>query len=121
MASSELSHFYEVAFIALGTLETICFAVHGLLFTVYSQYMASLTLPDNTNPPPVTGEIVWICRALTAVIVLSAGAAIPSLYALPGADTPTAQAVRVVLLIIVLTLAVSAYAIVRRMKVPRRD
>jgi hypothetical protein len=120
MTEADPSHFYEVAFVGLGTLEAICFGVHGLLYTVYSQYMTMLTLPDNPNPPPVTGEIVWICRGLTFVIVLSGLAAIPSLFALPGVSTLTAQVIRAVLVIVLVSLALTALAIVRRMKVPKR-
>lgn len=120
MAGSEPSHFYEVAFVGLGALEAICFGVHGLLFTVYSQYMAGLTLPDNPYPPLVTGEIVWICRGLTGVIVLAAGAAIPALWALPGAEDLIAQLIRGVLIVILISLALAAVGIALRMRVPPR-
>jgi hypothetical protein len=120
MTETDPSHFYEVAFVGLGTLEAICFGVHGLLFTVYSQYMSALSLPDNPDPPPATGEIVWICRCLTVVIVLAAVAAIPPLYVLPIPESPLAEAVRAVLALILVSLAATAFAIVYRMKVPQR-
>jgi hypothetical protein len=119
VTDADLVHFYEVAFVGLGTLEAICFGVHGLLYTVYSQFMITLSL-DNPDPPLVTGEIVWICRGLTFVIVISAAAAIAALFQLSGASTVTAQALRIVLVVVLVTLALTALAMAYRMQVPKR-
>ena len=118
--SSAANHFYEVAFVGLGALEAICFGVLGFLFTIYAQFMGALVLPENPRPPPATGLLVWISRGMTAIIILSAIAAIAPLWLLEGPNTVLALLLRWTITAVLAGLAISAFAMAGTMKVPKR-
>lgn len=110
--------FLEFAFVALIALEAALFTAFGVLFSVYSMHMASLS-EEHPYPPLIVEKLVWLSWTLTTGMLIATCLALICLYHI-DLNSLVEHIVRLGLILIVIGLTLASLIVNSTMTYPKR-